>query len=74
MQPSSIEDTTTTEETSYDIDKFIAQLYECKPLNEKEVKFLIEKAKEILVKEGNVQSVPCPVTVCGDIHGQFYDL
>ena len=41
MQPSSIEDTTTTEETSYDIDKFIAQLYECKPLNEKEVKFLI---------------------------------
>ena len=27
----------------YDIDKFIEQLYECKPLKEQEVKFLIEK-------------------------------
>ena len=62
------------EPISYDIDKFIEQLYQCKPLKEKEVKFLIEKAKEILSKESNVQFVPCPVTVCGDIHGQFYDL
>ena len=59
---------------SYDIDKFIEQLYKCIPLKEKEVKFLIEKAKEILEKESNVQFVPCPVTVCGDVHGQFYDL
>ena len=62
------------EPISYDIDKFIEQLYQCKPLKEKEAKFLIEKAKEILSKESNVQFVPCPVTVCGDIHGQFYDL
>lgn len=46
----------------------------CRPLPEDEVKILCEKAKEILAKENNVQSVKVPVTICGDIHGQFYDL
>lgn len=32
------------------------------------------QAKEILMKESNVQEVRCPVTVCGDVHGQFHDL
>ena len=32
------------------------------------------QAREILVKESNVQGVKCPVTVCGDVHGQFHDL
>ena len=57
-----------------DLDREISQLRECKFLAEAEVKALCEQAKAILMEEWNVQPVRCPVTVCGDIHGQFYDL
>lgn len=46
----------------------------CEYLKENEVKALCQKAREILVDESNVQKVDAPVTICGDIHGQFYDL
>ncbi|KAK1373851.1 hypothetical protein POM88_030044 [Heracleum sosnowskyi] len=52
----------------------IAQLMQCKPLSETEVRALCDKAKEILMEESNVQPVKSPVTICGDIHGQFHDL
>ena len=32
------------------------------------------RCREIWAEEGNVESVDSPVTLCGDIHGQFYDL
>ena len=35
---------------------------------------LCDKAREVLVEEGNVQPVHAPVTICGDVHGQFHDL
>lgn len=46
----------------------------CVKLSVSSVIALIFKAKEILEKESNVQEVRCPVTVCGDVHGQFHDL
>jgi len=38
------------------------------------LRLLCEKVKEILIEESNCQPVQAPVTICGDIHGQFHDL
>jgi serine/threonine-protein phosphatase 4 catalytic subunit len=57
-----------------DLDRVIATLRRCECPPESDVKWLCSKAMEILVEEGNVQRVDAPVTICGDIHGQFYDL
>jgi len=56
------------------LDSQIVSLRTGGTLTEGEVKNLCEHAKQILHKEKNVAEVPCPVTICGDIHGQYYDL
>merc|ERR1719335_1287808 len=43
-------------------------------LTEDQCKSLTDKAREVLQEESNCQPVRCPVSVCGDIHGQFLDL
>uniref|UniRef100_F1LG68 Serine/threonine-protein phosphatase n=1 Tax=Ascaris suum TaxID=6253 RepID=F1LG68_ASCSU len=60
--------------TANDLDRQIQTLMRCECIPEQEVKALCAKAREILLQEGNVQVVDSPVTICGDIHGQFYDL
>lgn len=57
-----------------DLDAWITKLLGCTPLSENEVMSLCDKAREVLVEESNVQPVRAPVTVCGDVHGQFHDL
>ena len=56
------------------MEKWLEDLKEMKCLNERDVKHLCDKAKEIFVEESNVQNVSTPVIICGDIHGQIYDL
>ncbi|KGO77672.1 Serine/threonine-specific protein phosphatase/bis(5-nucleosyl)-tetraphosphatase [Penicillium italicum] len=57
-----------------DLDRAIEQLRACRLIPESQVRELCYKARELLIEEGNVVSVDAPVTICGDIHGQFHDL
>ena len=57
-----------------DIDQLIAKAYDKQLLTENEIKLICEKAKEVLINESNVRQVQTPVTLVGDIHGQFFDL
>ena len=62
------------EKTFSDLEGWLAKLSLGMPLAESEVKTLCDLARDTLLHESNVQPVAAPVTVCGDIHGQWHDL
>lgn len=66
--------TTTYTKSQSNVEAWISKLTAGAALAELEVKSLCELARQILMKESNVQPVPAPVTLCGDIHGQWQDL
>lgn len=59
---------------SVDLDECISRLYKKELLAESVIEAICAKTKELLMRESNVVHVQAPVTVVGDIHGQFYDL
>ncbi|KAK7723762.1 sporulation-induced protein [Diaporthe eres] len=56
------------------LDEWLEEAKQCHYLPESVMKQLCEMVKEVLMEESNIQPVVTPVTICGDIHGQFYDL
>eukprot|EP00826_Nyctotherus_ovalis_P053210 TRINITY_DN687_c0_g1_i7.p1 TRINITY_DN687_c0_g1~~TRINITY_DN687_c0_g1_i7.p1 ORF type:complete len:251 (+),score=69.84 TRINITY_DN687_c0_g1_i7:157-909(+) len=56
------------------LDKIITRLRKLKYPTESEVIGLCKKARELFASEYNIVNVDAPVTICGDIHGQYFDL
>lgn len=60
---------------SIDLDECIERLYKKKELlADSVVEAICAKTKELLMRESNVVHIAAPVTVVGDIHGQFFDM
>jgi serine/threonine-protein phosphatase PP1 catalytic subunit len=54
-------------------------IYRFKPnrqvsLTEQEIKWLCIKSKEIFINQPILLELEAPIKICGDVHGQFYDL
>lgn len=69
-------------ELDIDVDSIIHKLLEVrgsKPgkqvnLSENEIKGLCVKAREIFISQPMLLELEAPLKICGDIHGQYYDL
>jgi len=59
---------------SVDLDECISRLYKKELLADSVIEAICAKTKELLMKESNVVHIQAPVTVVGDIHGQFFDM
>jgi len=71
-----------TQNTDVDVDSVIQRLLEVRgsrpgrqvQLTENEIKGLCIKAREIFMSQPILLELEAPIKICGDIHGQYYDL
>jgi serine/threonine-protein phosphatase 4 catalytic subunit len=61
-------------ELNHALDEQIERLKAGQLLGEEEVLTLCTQARDLFIKDGNILRLSTPITVCGDIHGQFHDL
>ena len=43
-------------------------------MTEAEIKWLCNTSKEIFISQPVLLELEAPIKICGDVHGQFYDL
>jgi len=66
----------------FDIDEILNKLLSARlykkdkiiNLSESEIIFLCNKSKDILLSQPNLIELETPIKICGDTHGQYYDL
>jgi hypothetical protein len=58
----------------FDLEKQLDDAKNRKILDEELFIALCDYVLELLIDEPTVCAISTPVTICGDIHGQFYDL
>jgi len=71
-----------TQQQEFDVDSIISRLLEVRgqrpgkqvQLAEHEIRGLCLKAKEIFMAQPILLELEAPIKICGDIHGQYYDL
>ena len=56
---------------AFDLDKYLDKARKGEIIEEVAIKVICAKAREMLSFDDNIQSVQSPVTIVGDIHGQF---
>ena len=59
---------------SEDLQSLLKKVTSFQLLSISEIKFICDKSKEILKKEPTILSLTPPITLVGDIHGQYQDL
>ncbi|GKZ25574.1 phosphoprotein phosphatase PP4 catalytic subunit [Aspergillus brasiliensis] len=65
-----------------DLDGLIERLIEVKDsrpgryveIQGSEIEYLCRKAREILISQPTLLELEAPIKICGDVHGQYYDL
>ncbi|EGX97137.1 serine/threonine protein phosphatase type 1 [Cordyceps militaris CM01] len=80
--PGHREPTAMADQDHVDIDSIVDRLLEVRgsrpgkqvQLLESEIRYLCTKAREIFISQPILLELEAPIKICGDIHGQYYDL